>query len=117
MRLRRQRPTQPTVSWDEMIPCPTCKEPRKVIKGPFPLANNLSSQGYYVICDNKNRCRQAELPPFFIQVLSDGRIPIMLPGEKQFDIPQLTPEQQTRLDEYYQHEYQRTLDKDELRKE
>lgn len=116
-RLRQERAMQSTVSWEEAIPCPTCGQPREVVKGPFPLENNVTARGFLVMCRNKGRCRQADLPPFFIQRLSSGRVPIMLPGEKQFDIQNLSPEQQAQVDEYYNAQYDSTRRGDELRKE
>jgi hypothetical protein len=88
-----------------------------VVQGPFPLEYNLTAKGYFLECRNRNRCRQAELPPFFIEVLADGTIPVRLPGPKQFDAPLLSKEQQSRIDEYFQAQYEGTLRKDELKKE
>ena len=118
MRLRQERPMQPTVSFAEALVCHTCKQPRKIMKGPFSLKENLTATGYYVKCQNKGRCRQPDLPGFgFIEVLSNGRVPIMLPGEKQYDIQNLSPEQQAQVDEYYNAQYDSTRRGDELRKE
>jgi hypothetical protein len=117
MRLRRESPARPTISWEEMIPCPTCKVPRAVARGPFPLEKNLTAQGYYVECRNKGRCRQADLPPFFVEVLSDGTIPIRMPGPKDYDAPLLSKEQQSQIDAYFQAQYDATREGRELRKD
>lgn len=115
-RRRFETPARLTVDWETASRCPTCDVPMATERGPFSLQNNLTAKGYYLKCRN-SRCRQFDLPPFFIEVLANGTVPVRMPGPKEYDIQQLTTEQQEQLDEYHRQLYQITLDKREVRRE
>jgi hypothetical protein len=116
LRLRSETPARPTVSWEEASRCPRCEVQMTAVKQ-MKSHYNLTATIHILECRNQ-RCPWGETHERkSVEVMADGTIPVMLPGPKMYDAQQLTPEQQKRLEDYFEEQYTSTVRKDELRRE
>lgn len=114
LRLRSQSPARPTVDWETASRCPRCNEPMATVHS-FRPALNLSATLYVLECRNANRCPWGEVRGRkIVEVMADGTIPVMLPGPKTYNAEHLSPEQQSKIDEFFNQQYRQTLDKKEV---